>query len=275
VKSRSRMSHAPVLGILGGMGPLATARFYEQVVRATPALTDQGHVHVVIWADPSVPDRSAALVSAGVDPTGSLAYGAQRLESMGATILAVPCNTAHAFMAAIRGAVAIPVLDIIAVTTRHVSDCEPPDSAVGLLASDGVLASRIYETSLAKHGIHTVIPSPAIQASRVTPAIARIKSGDLGRVPRALLADAIAHLGERGARRIVAGCTELALVLEARAVGLPIVDPSRLLAVAAVAAVRDREGRGHFDRRDSCSESPDDVSGSHPNHDPGSVRVDR
>src|SRR5215475_13736513 len=105
-----------MLGVLGGMGPMATVDFYRRLLPYTNVRTDQEHLPVIIWADPSVPDRSAALTGTGADPTAWLVKGARALQSVGATVLAMPCNTAHAFLPAIQAAVTVPLLNMVEET---------------------------------------------------------------------------------------------------------------------------------------------------------------
>ncbi|MCA1705022.1 MAG: amino acid racemase, partial [Actinobacteria bacterium] len=97
------------VGVLGGMGPLATAEFMRLLVASTPAKRDQEHLHVIVDSNPMIPNRTAALLHGGEDPTPMLVESARLLESAGAEILAMPCNTAHCFLADIQAAVSIPV----------------------------------------------------------------------------------------------------------------------------------------------------------------------
>src|SRR5436305_14021021 len=99
----------PIAGILGGMGPAATADLYQKIIAATPATRDQEHIPVVIWADPTVPDRTPAVLDGGEDPTPWLLRGAERLVAMGAAFIAVPCNTAHAFFPRIAPQISLPL----------------------------------------------------------------------------------------------------------------------------------------------------------------------
>lgn len=105
-----------VLGVLGGMGPLATARFYDAVVRATPAGHDQGHIPTVIWSDPRIPDRTAAILAGGPSPVPAMVDGARKLETAGAETLAIPCNTAHAFLPELRASTRLVWIDMVGET---------------------------------------------------------------------------------------------------------------------------------------------------------------
>ena len=83
------------IGIIGGMGPLATADLFEKIVGHTKAACDQEHLHVVIDSNTNIPDRTAALLHGGADPLPELTGSARRLEAMGADVLIMPCNTAQ------------------------------------------------------------------------------------------------------------------------------------------------------------------------------------
>jgi len=117
---------SPVVGILGGMGPAATADFYAKLTSRTPAVSDQDHLRVIIWSDPTIPDRSRALTGEGPDPTPTLRRGAQGLRAAGASLLAVPCNTAHAFLPGIMDGLDIPVVDMIAAVAAYVTSRRSP-----------------------------------------------------------------------------------------------------------------------------------------------------
>src|SRR5690606_23023618 len=102
------METKPIVGILGGMGPLATADLYRKIIEVTPATRDQDHLHVIIDADPTVPDRTQALLHGAEDPTPWLVAGARRLESAGASFIVIPCNTAHAFLDRLLPEISVP-----------------------------------------------------------------------------------------------------------------------------------------------------------------------
>lgn len=225
------------VGILGGMGPLATADFYRCLIEATPAATDQEHLHVIIDADPRVPDRSAALRGHGEDPTPWLVRGAQRLATVGATIIAVPCNTAHAFLPAVRTQVPVPILDMVAETASAMARCYPATAQAGLLATRGTIESRLYHDAFARHGVQVLVPDNESQSLEVDAAIALVKGGD--DLPRAaqLLRDAAGKLRQEGAELLVAGCTEIPVVLRAATLDLPLIDATQVLVQAVLREV--------------------------------------
>ncbi|MDC0768034.1 aspartate/glutamate racemase family protein [Streptomyces sp. HD] len=222
------------IGILGGMGPLATVDFYRKVIDATPAGVDQDHLPVVVWADPTVPDRSAALTGRGPDPTPWLVRGAHRLEAMGARVIATPCNTAHAFLDGVRSSVRVPMLDMIAETVAEIRRHHQGVASVGLLATTGTVRAELYQRALAAAGLRVVVPGELSQGEAVTGAIRRVKAGDLGPATVCLIERAAEELAARGAGLLVAGCTELPLLLGDLSAGLPVVDPTAALARATV-----------------------------------------
>src|SRR5665647_331339 len=224
-----------IVGVLGGMGPAATADFYTKLVVSTPAKTDQEHLAVVIWADPMVPDRTEALLNGGEDPTPWLINGAKVLRDAGATIIVVPCNTAHAFLTPVIAAVDVPFLHMIAETSNRIAQLKPTVRVVGLLSTTGTQASRLYQDSLAKEEIDVITPNSVEQESLVMAAIKAIKAGENGPQATHLLARAAQKLVTCGAQAILAGCTEIPLALRDVRFAVPIVDPTQVLVDAVIA----------------------------------------
>ncbi len=246
-RGRPRHPSAPtaaerVLGVLGGMGPLATADFYAKLVRLTPARTDQDHLRVIIDSNPKIPDRTAGLEGRGPDPTPALTATARALERAGVDLIAIPCNSAHAYLEPIRRAVRVRVLDIMEEVARAAAALTPRPRAVGLLATPGTLRARLYHRALAREGIAVIAPSGDEEAS-VERAIQAVKAGDLGDVVRARAREAAAVLVRRGADAIVLGCTELPLVLGPDDAPVPVLDGTEILAAAAL-----REALPEFSR---------------------------
>ncbi|MFN3337692.1 MAG: aspartate/glutamate racemase family protein [Thermomicrobium sp.] len=225
------------IGILGGMGPLATVDLYRKIIELTPANCDQDHLHVIIDADPRIPDRTAALLGKGPDPTPWLIASAQRLEAAGADFLIIPCNTAHAFLSAVRESISIPIISMIEETAQQLSSMVATGSLVGILATTGTIASRLYQEALSRHTLEALVPDPERQ-SLVTCAITRVKAGKLDGKTTQLVLAAGRWLVDNGARALVLGCTELPLIFPQDALAVPIIDPTRLLAEAAVAIAR-------------------------------------
>jgi aspartate racemase len=229
----------PVIGILGGMGPAATADFYTKLVSLTRAATDQDHPKVVIWADPTVPDRTLALTENGPDPTPWLLRGATILRSAGATMLAIPCNTAHAFLPAVSSQLGLPVVHMVDEVARHIVTAMPQVRTVGLLATSGTIGAGLYQQWLTPAGITVLSPDEQTQTGDVMPAIRAVKAGRRGDDVRQQLTRAGRHLLDRGAQVVVAGCTEVPLGLPPEHAPCPVIDPAAVLAHALLARVND------------------------------------
>lgn len=234
----------PAIGILGGMGPEATVDLFAKIVRATPARVDQDHVRVIIDNNPKIPDRTAYLRGCGPDPVPAMVAGIRGLVSLGATLILIPCNTAHVYFDRLQAESPVPILHIMREVARALAPGGDPAAGlaaggpVGLLATELTVASGLYHRALAEVGLQVLVPEPAYQA-QVTRAIFGpdgIKAGVYGPARQRLL-EAGAHLVERGARVLIAGCTELPLVLRPGDFPVPWVDPAEILARAALARV--------------------------------------
>jgi aspartate racemase len=222
-----------VIGILGGMGPEATADFFREIIRLTPAQKDQDHIPVLIYSDPRVPERTPAIVGAGEDPTPYLLNGARVLEKAGAGIIAVPCNTAHYFLPRVRSQVRVTILDMIEETFRTTRAAVAGTAAVGLLATQGTVRSGVYRDLFARHGMEVLVPNAADQ-ERVQQAILQIKAGSYDRSGQDTFESIGAGLVESGAGAVILGCTEIPLAFKVDRVAYPVVNATRVLAQAAV-----------------------------------------
>lgn len=226
------------------MGPAATADFYAKLVRATPSAADQGHIRTLIWSDPSIPDRTAALLRAGPDPTPALVAGGRLLRNAGASVIAVPCNTAHAFLPAVEAEVGVPFIDMVESTARRIRSDFPSVTRVGVLSTTGTRQSLLYSRALRRRGLEPLGPSAASQEQQVMKAIHRVKAGLVDAYATRLISAATRELIDAGAELIIAACTELPIVLDRLAVPVPMVDPTLLLAEEVVARVfAENEGR--------------------------------
>jgi aspartate racemase len=200
-----------MLGVLGGMGPLATADFFRKLVDVTPAASDDDHIPVLIHSVPQVPSRPAAILSGGPSPLPALLVARNRLLAGGATLLAMPCNTAHHWYDALVADCPVPFIHIVDAVAERL----PAGAAqLGLLATRATLRARIFEQRLAPRGIALATPDDATYDRAVQPAIDAVKRGDAAAGGR-LLEPVIATLVGRGAAAAVLGCTELPIALDA------------------------------------------------------------
>jgi aspartate racemase len=244
------------IGVLGGMGPAAGIDFYARVVAAHAAKRDQDHPPCILFSATQVPDRTAFLFGDGPDPTLALVAAARTLQAAGADFIAIPCNSAHAFLAAIREAVDIPVLDMIALAAaaggaeiaRQIATSESAAAdaesgrpaglpKVGLLAASGTVRDGLYDGPLRRHGLEPVYPEASVQEHEVMAAIRAVKAGAaaLGGASDPRLVAAAQHLLERGAGCLIMGCTEVPLALAAADCPIPALDANQLLAETTLA----------------------------------------
>jgi aspartate racemase len=229
-----------VVGVIGGMGPDATVDFFAKVVAADHAGSDQEHLRIVIDNDPTVPDRTAAIEGRGPSPAPHLAAMARGLVAQGAELLVMPCNSAHAFADAVREAAApVPFVDLIETTVAATRARLPGVRAIGLLATDGTLSARLYHDAYEAEGVRTLAPLGDDQRT-VMDAIYAVKRGAVDDAVRARVRLVAERLAAAGAEAIVAGCTEVPLLLaegdvEAHDQPVPLISSTDALVAATLA----------------------------------------
>jgi aspartate racemase len=234
------MDAEPIIGILGGMGPLAGADFLARLTLATPATRDQDQLRAVLWSDPTVPDRTLAALAGGPSPLPAMLAGVRVLEQAGAGCLAIPCNTAHLWADEIAAATALPLLHIVDAAAAALAARGIAGGTIGVMGTAATLRLGLYQDRLARRGYACLVPDEAAMAGLVSPAIARIKANDLAGAAAPLLGAARA-LAAEGAQAVVLGCTEIPLALrgpEAEGSGLALIDTIDALARAALAWAR-------------------------------------
>ena len=204
------------LGIVGGVGPAATVDFMQKIIRHTPAGRDQDHLPMIVEHKPQIPDRTANLVSDGADPTIALYDACLKLEGQGATAIAIPCNTAHAFVERIQPHLQVPIINMLQETVGHILTSHPHEKQVGLLATSGTVQTGIYREVLEAAGLVCLEPDELHQ-QRVMEAIYG-PEGVKGRFNRPycrkLLQPVVDHLAQKGAAVCILGCTELPLIYD-------------------------------------------------------------
>ena len=230
------VDNAPLLGVLGGMGPLASAQFMLRLTLLTPAARDQDHLPAVLWSDPRVPDRTAARLADGEDPMPVLLRGIRGLEAAGCGAIAIPCNTVHGWHGQMAAATALPILHIVDAAAEDLARQGIHRGRIGVMGTAGTLAMRLYQERLEGRGYDCIVPDAAEMEALVSPGIALVKAN---RVAEAYspLAEAARNLRARGAAAVVLGCTEIPLGIQAgphAEIGLPLVDTIDALALAAL-----------------------------------------
>ncbi|QTC90398.1 cysteate racemase [Brevundimonas goettingensis] len=213
-----------VLGVLGGMGPAATVAFLARVQALTPAEGDADHIRVLMDMNPQVPDRNRTPDQA----EAVLGQMAARLRDAGAEVIAMPCNTAHAQGAGIRAA-GLPFIDMIAETTAAV--VATGARRAGILATPG--GEALYTAALTAAGVQPVVLDGADREAFMA-RVYGVKAGDMGEAARTRMAQLAAALVARGADVVIAGCTEVPLLLCAADVTVPLVDSAEVLAQVCV-----------------------------------------
>ncbi len=226
-----------VVGVLGGMGPAATLDFFARVLALTPAKTDQDHIRLIIDSNAQVPNRNAAIAGTGPSPAPVLAEMARGLKRAGAELLVMPCNAAHAFLDEVKSATDLPVISIIDVTVAETLRRRTGVKRIGLLAAEGCINAGLYQRAFAAHGVDVILPDADLR-TRFMGALSRIKKGDIGEAVRADMRAIANALIANDAEAIIAGCTEVPLVLSDGDVAVPLISSTDCLAFATIAAAR-------------------------------------
>lgn len=215
------------VGIMGGMGPLATADLIYNIVSSTAAEKDSDHVHLIIDSDGSVPDRTAAILCGAESPLPHLCTMAKKLEYMGADIIAISCNTSHYFYEQICEAVSVPVINMIDETARTVARSGAKKAL--LLATDGTVKMGLYDKYLSRYGVEPVYMTDEGQREVMKLIYDCVKAGHYEFDTETFCR----HLREAGAgdMPVILGCTELPIAFRHFEIdGFETYDPTVILA---------------------------------------------
>lgn len=221
------------IGILGGMGPMATADLFQKIIALTDAGADNGHIRVYIDSNASIPDRTAAILDGGEDPVPAMADALRHLEACGADCVIMPCNTAHYFLPRLEPLTQTPFLSMIETGARACRERFPGKSAA-ILATKGTLAAGLYQEALAAEGVPFLIPDEGEQEALMEVIYQGVKAGAPPERYREALLSVTEGLAGRGADCFLLACTELPLAFQALGLDLPRIDPTEELAKAAV-----------------------------------------
>ena len=225
-----------LLGILGGMGPLATVDFLGKLTRLTPATCDQDHLPWVTVSQPGIPDRSAAIKAGNDGPGPYLTKGAAWLAAQGAQLIAIPCNTSHYWYAQMQAASSVPILHIADATIEELQLSTAPIGAIAILATRGTVQAGIYSTRLVDRGFE-LAPISEDEQTVVDQIIKWVKGGQVGPA-RDSMRDLLKALAQRGVTTAILGCTELPIAHIVRAgdphSGVLAIDTSLALATVSL-----------------------------------------
>jgi len=219
------------IGIIGGMGPLATCDLFRKIIDITDASCDQEHIRVCIDNNTEIPDRTAAIIAGGKDPVEQMSRSAKGLQGMGADVLIMPCNTAHYFHKRVAETVEIPLLNMLEETAAYAR--QKGIKRVGLLATDGTIRSGVYANAFEKEGIAICTPSAENQKAVMSVIYEGVKAGNYA-LDLTGFYKAMEELFAAGAETLVLGCTELPVAFDMFQIDRPHIDPTRILAAAAV-----------------------------------------
>ncbi len=225
------------IGILGGMGPEATIDLFTKIVKGTRAKKDQDHLRIIIENNPKIPDRTLAIQGRGPSPLPQLIRSAKILEKAGADFIVIPCVTVHHFFESFKGKIKIPILHIIEETVRYVERKLKRIKRIGLLATSGTVESGIFQKAFSHHHVELILPDQESQKKLIMEAIygrEGIKAIGPSERSKALLLRASHRLVRNGAQAILAGCTEIPLVLKDGDLPVPVIDPLSILAESAI-----------------------------------------
>lgn len=219
------------LGVIGGLGPIATAHFMELVINMTDAKNDQQHLPMIVYNMPFIPDRTAYILdNTKENPLPEMLRIGNQLSTQGVDCIAIPCVTAHYFFDALEAGISVPLINGVKETVRHLK--ENGIRKVGIMATDGTVRSGIFHRELIAQGLEPVVPDDKGQENVMHLIFQNIKAGKPAEMER--FHDAAASLRRHGAEAIILGCTELSLIKRDNTIGAGFIDAMEVLAQQSV-----------------------------------------
>lgn len=219
------------LGIIGGLGPMATAYFMQLVILMTDAVTDQEHIEMIIYNNPRTPDRTAYILGQSQQsPVEEMVRMGRQLAAQDCEALAIPCMTAHYFHAELEEQIKVPVVHGIRKTAQYLQ--ERGIRNVGVMATDGTISSGIFQKELQEAGINSIVPDKEYQQKVMELIYEDVKAGR--KVDMEKFYAVSQHLRLQGADVIVLGCTELSVIKRDEQIGADYLDALDVLAQSCV-----------------------------------------
>ena len=214
------------LGILGGMGPAASAEFVNRLIAQTSASCDQEHIPFVLWSDPRVPDRSTSLRNKDDLPLSWLLNGIQGLKSAGCNCIVIPCNTAHFWFDEMKKQASwnSKIIHIVDSVVDALQCVNVTNSTIGIIGTQATIELGLYQYKLNKLGWNCITPTKEEMNTLVQPAINLIKANN-NEAAQPLIMTVVNRLIDSGAKAVVLGCTELPLaVKQTEEKGIPLIN---------------------------------------------------
>ncbi len=224
-------NHKKTLGVIGGLGPMATAYFMELVISMTKAERDQDHLQMIVYNNPGIPDRTAFILNKSpANPVPEMVRIGHALAEQNVDCVAIPCITAHYFWEELEREIPVPVLNAIADTAKHLQEHGIQTTAI--MATDGTIATGLLQRTLEQAGMRVILPDAVDQEGIMNLIYRDIKAGN---EPDMELFHRIReHLFAEGAEAIILGCTELSLIKKEFSIGPGFIDAMEVLAQQAV-----------------------------------------
>lgn len=221
------------IGILGGMGPAATLELFERIINNTVAEADQDHVSLIIINDPQIPDRTKFIMGEGPSPVERLMDNINKLSNAGADVVIIPCMTAHSFISVLQERSPIPIINAIELVERYIQRNHPNVNKIGLLATDGSVKSGVFQQFISDE---IVVPNVEKQKELMDIIYGKegIKSNNYHDQIFERISSITDDLKKSNAEAIIAGCTELSLVMDEENLQIPVIDPITILAKETV-----------------------------------------
>jgi len=200
-----------LLGVLGGVGPLATIYFADMVIKMTDAQRDQDHIPMLILNNSTIPDRTDYILdNSKPNPLPVMVEDARKLEKAGCDFIVIPCNTAHYFYSEIQENVGIPIVNIIEETVRYISRNNEGVKCVGILATEGTVVTGSYQKEIIKRGLDYRVPNDKNQKSLMDIIYNQVKAGS--EVDICEFLRIVGDLKADGCDAVILGCTELSVI---------------------------------------------------------------
>ncbi|TQV77367.1 amino acid racemase [Aliikangiella marina] len=225
-----------VIGILGGMGPRATIDLYESILSQTKIEKEQDHISTLIFSNPKIPDRSQTLFRSNVKLITYLQQTAIALESAGADVIVIPCNGSHMYLNEIQNAIQVPVINMVEKTIDYATNSVNYQDGVLLLGTAATYQAGLYEKYALNNNLKLILPTE-LQKVKLMEAIYNIKIDSKITSAKQTILEIINYWKLPS----IFGCTEIPLVLNNNDLDFDVINPTQILAEAAINFIVERK----------------------------------